>query len=148
MGFFLKSSTFNSEPFVEKEFYSDGAPCIVDGVDILDTLCPVSNKTGLRENPLSLIRKLVNDPAKQALLYSIIQELPTDNSQAFLDEDSKFEFCVQRLNVGTPAENDILFHHLESVIDLVSDSEKAAAVQNAAEKVAFGKSDVEIVDNA
>lgn len=148
MGFFLKSSTFNNESFVEKDFYRDGAPCIVDGLDILNTLCPVSKKTGLRENPLSLIRKLVNDPAKQALLSSIITELPTDNSQSQLDEDSKFEFCAQRLNVGTPAENEILMHHLESVIDLVADSQKAAAAQQAAEKVSFVKSDTEIVDNA
>lgn len=148
MGFFLKSSTFNNDPVAEKEFFCDGAPCIVDGVDILDILCPVSKKTGLRENPLSLIRKLVNDPAKQALLYSIIQELPTDDSQSGLDENSKFEFCAQRLNVGTPAENEVLFRHLESVIDLVVDSRNAAAAQQAVDKVTFGKSDSEIVDNA
>lgn len=148
MSFFLKSSTFNNEPFVEKEFYREGAPSIIDGVDILDTLCPVSKKTGLRENPLSLIRKLVNDPAKQALLYSIIQELPTDNSQVNLDEESKFEFCAQRLQVGTPAENEELFHQFESVIDLVVDSQKAAAAKQAAEKIAFDGSDKEIIDNA
>lgn len=147
MPFFLKHSLVGAS-LVEKAFEPKDVPCIIDGLDVLNTLCPVSKTTGLRENPLSLIRKLVQDPAKQALLFSIIQELPTDNSQASIDEDSKFEFCAQRLNVGTPAENEALYHHLESVIDLVADSEKAAAAQQAAEKVTFGKSDSEIVDNA
>ena len=119
--FFLKHSVVGA-PVVEKAFEPNGVPCIIDGVDILDTLCPVSKATGLRENPLSLIRKLVQDPAKQALLASIIHQLPTDNSQQNLDEDSKFEFCAQRLNVGTPAENEVLMQHLEKIIDLMADS--------------------------
>lgn len=145
--FFLKHSQVGS-PVVEKAFEPNGVPCIIDGVDILNTLCPVSEATGLRENPLSLIRKLVNDPAKQALLMSIIQELPTDNSQQNLDEDSKFEFCVQRLNVGTPAENELLLQHLEKVIDLMADSEKAAAVVESESKINFEQNDKEISDNA
>lgn len=147
MPFFLKHSVVGA-PVVEKAFEPNGVPCIIDGVDILDTLCPVSEATGLRENPLSLIRKLVQDPAKQALLMSIIQELPTDNSQQNLDEDSKFEFCAQRLNVGTPAENELLMNHLEKVIDLMVDSEKAAAAAESASKINYEKNDSEIIDNA
>ena len=147
MPFFLKHSVIGN-PVVEKVFEPNGVPCIIDGVDIINTLCPVSKATGLRENPLSLIRKLVNDPAKQALLMGIIQELPTDNSQQSLDEDSKFEFCAQRLNVGTPAENEVLLQHLEKVIDLMADSEKAVKASEAANKIAFDAPDKENIDNA
>lgn len=147
MAFFFKHSQVGSK-VIDKVFEPNGVPCIIDGVDILDTLCPVSEATGLRENPLSLIRKLVQDPAKQALLMSIIQELPTDNSQQNLDEESKFEFCAQRLNVGTPAENEVLMGHLEKVIDLMADSEKAAKASEAANKIAFDAPDKEIIDNA
>ena len=147
MPFFLKHSVIGA-PVEEKAFEPNGVPCIIDGVDVLNTSCPVSKATGLRENPLSLIRKLVNDPAKQALLMGIIQELPTDSSQQNLDEDSKFEFCAQRLNVGTPAENELLLQHLESVIDLMADSEKAAVASQAASKIDFNSSDKEITDNA
>lgn len=115
----------------EHSYNPNGVPQIIEGVDILNTLCPVSKKTGMRENFLSLIRKLVNDPAKQALLYQCIQEIPVDNSQANLDEDSKFEFCVQRLQSGTPAENALLLDSWERIVDLYKDSQKASAVQQA-----------------
>lgn len=119
------------QPIEVKEYNLNGCPCLIDGVDIINTLAPVSKKTGMRENLLTLVRKLVNDPAKQALLYQVIQELPTDNSQANLDEASKFEFCAQRLETGTPAENEKLLDSLQYVLDLQLDAEKAAAAQQA-----------------
>lgn len=115
----------------EKPYNSNGVPQIIEGVDIINTLCPVSKKSGMRENFLSLIRKLVNDPAKQALLYQCIQELPVDNSQANLDENSKFEFCPQRLQTGTPAENAVMLDVWQSVVDLYVDSHKAVVAQKA-----------------
>lgn len=117
------------QPIMVKEYNPNGCPRLIDGVDIINTLAPVSKKTGMRENLLTLVRKLVNDPAKQALLYQVIQELPTDNSQANLDEASMFEFCAQRLESGTPAENEKLLDSLQYVLDLQLDAEKAAAAQ-------------------
>lgn len=128
---------------IEHEYKSNGVPVIIDGVDIINTLCPVSKKTGMRENLLSLIRKLVNDPAKQALLYQCIAEQPVDNSQAGLDEEGKFEFCPQRLQVGTPAENAQLLDSYQAVVDLQLDSQKAAAAQQAlsSQGISFDGSD-------
>ena len=40
-------------------------PRLIDGLDVLEALCPVSKNTGLRENMLSLVRKMINDPAKE-----------------------------------------------------------------------------------
>ena len=114
----------------EKSFFvHKDLPTFVDGVDILDILCPVSKKTGLRENPLSLIRKLITDPAKQALLAQCLAEIPTDNSQNMLSEEEKFEFCMQRLQCGTPAENEVYAEHLRSVLDLAADAAKAQVVK-------------------
>lgn len=127
---YLVSNGFTNKGFVEKEFYRDGAPCIIDGVDLLDILCPVSKKTGLRENPLSLIRKLAADPAKQALLYQCLQELPVDNSQAGLTDDMKFEMTPQRLMVGTPAEQESLLESWSQIVDHhISSLEAQKAVQ-------------------
>lgn len=117
------------QPIEVKDYNPNGCPVLIDGVDVINTLAPVSKKTGMRENLLTLVRKLVNDPAKQALLYQVIQELPTDNSQANLDEASKFDFCAQRLETGTPAENEKLLDSLQYVLDLHLDAEKAAAAQ-------------------
>lgn len=128
---FLAANGFSNKDFKEKPFYRDGAPCIVDGVELLDTLCPVSKKTGLRENPLSLIRKLAADPAKQMLLYQCLQELPVDNSQADLTEDMKFEMTPQRLMVGTPAEQQVLFDAWAEVVDLHKSSIEAQKVAQA-----------------
>lgn len=127
---FAQFPSFSKPRKTEKEFYRDGAPCIIQGLDILNALCPVSKKTGMRENFLSLIRKLSGDPAKQALLMQCLQELPVDNSQAQLDEDAKFDMCPQRLEIGTPAENQVLFDHWADVVDLYKDSVQAQAVQN------------------
>lgn len=117
------------KPIKVKGYNPNSCPVLIDGVDIINTLAPVSKKTGMRENLFTLVRKLVNDPAKQALLYQVIQELPTDNSQANLDEASKFEFCAQRLETGTPAENEKVLDALQYVLDLQLDAEKSAAAQ-------------------
>lgn len=133
---YLAANGASNKGFVEKPFYRDGAPCLIDGVDILDSLCPVSKKTGLRENPISLIKKLANDPAKQALLLQCLQELPVDNSQANLPEDMKFDVVPQRLMVGTPAEQEQLLNMWSDVLDHHIDSLKAQQAAQAAEKAA------------
>lgn len=89
-------------------FVSKDIPCVLEGGDLLDALCPVNENTGLRENFITLARKLVNDPAKRALLMQVLQELPTDNSMSGLSDEDRFDMTPQRLNVGTPAENDEL----------------------------------------
>lgn len=131
------------EPF----FVAEDCPCIIDGVDVLDALCPVSKKTGLRENPLSLIRKLITDPAKQALLGAMLQELPTDNSQSGLTDDQKFEMCFQRLSTGTPAENDVIRDNLLAIIDNFNDQQKAI-IKNSQSKIMFNSDDAPAVDAA
>lgn len=105
------------ETFVEDVFKSD-LPSLIDGADIINTLAPVSKKTGLRENILSLLRKVVSDPAKQALLQSALQELPTDSSQQNMTDEQKVEFLAMRLSTGSPAEDD---NFRQVLTDIVAD---------------------------
>lgn len=101
----------------ERSFVCSAIPNVMDGADVIDTLCPVSEKTGLRENLLSLVRKLISDPAKQALLMPFLQQQPSDNSQSLLTDEDRFELCSQRLCTGTPAENDVLRDSLMSIFE-------------------------------
>lgn len=94
-------------------------PCVLQGREIIESLCPVSSKTGLRENILSLIKKLSADPAKGAMLMQCLQEIPQDTSMASLLEDDKFTFVANRLSVGTPAENEEYRKYLYSAIELL-----------------------------
>lgn len=121
MPFFLKHSNFNAKFVGEIPMIVGNAPCVIDGVDIINTLCPVNKKTGLRENILSLLKKLVSDPAKQALLLQCLQELPTNDGPQGVSDDILAEFCEQRLSVGTPAENAVL---RQQFMDLYEHSEE------------------------
>lgn len=105
-------------PVVEDSVFKSELPSLIDGADVINTLAPVSKKTGIRENLLSLLRKVVADPAKQALLQSALQELPTDNSQANMTDSQKVDFLAMRLSTGSPAEDDSFRSVLE---DLVAD---------------------------
>lgn len=120
MGFFRKANNCAPPLIVLELHYKGDMPYLCDGVDVLEMLCPVSKVTGLRENPLSLIRKLVTDPAKQALLYQFLQEVPTDSSQSNLSDEERFNMCIQRLDCGTPAENDAMREILMNVFDHAS----------------------------
>lgn len=105
-------------PVVEDSVFKSELPSLIDGADVINTLAPVSKKTGIRENLLSLLRKVVADPAKQALLQSALQELPTDNTQANMTDSQKVEFLAMRLSTGSPSEDDFFRSVLE---DLVAD---------------------------
>lgn len=120
MGFFRKANNCVPPQNVSELHYKGDMPYLCDGVDVLDMLCPVSKVTGLRENPLTLIRKLVTDPAKQALLYQFLQEVPIDSSQSNLSDEERFDMCFQRLDCGTPAENDAMREILMNVFDHAS----------------------------
>ena len=92
------------------------APRLIDGLDILDALCPVSKVTGLRENMLSLMRKVAGDPAKAALLSQALQEIPTVESLKGATDEQKVDYLVNRLDKGTPAEDDLIRSRLLEMI--------------------------------
>lgn len=92
------------------------APRLIDGLDILDSLCPVSKVTGLRENMLTLLRKVAGDPAKAALLNVALQEIPTVESLKGATDEQKVDYLVNRLDKGTPAEDDLIRSRLLEMI--------------------------------
>lgn len=88
---------------------------IVDGVDVYEALCPVSSVTGCRENPLQLLKSLVNDPQKGRLLDSILQELPSNNSPAGLSNDDLLEQLMPALEGTTFYEQDKFAERLMAI---------------------------------
>lgn len=101
-----KSDKFPSDTF---------SPYVIEGADIIETLCPVSKYTGTRENPLSLLAKITS--ADSALLNSVLQELPVIASDSNLSDDDRVNFLVSRLGSGTPAEDALLSSRLMNDLD-------------------------------
>lgn len=91
------------------------APAVLDGYEVFDLLCPVSKLTGHRENPLSLLDSLMNDPAKSRQIAAFMQELPTIDAPRGLSDDDLVGMMMDRLSTGTPAEDDKYRSMLESV---------------------------------
>lgn len=91
------------------------APLVIDGVEAYEVLCPVSKLTGHRENPLSLLKSLMNDPVKSRQLDAFLQELPTIDAPKGLSDDDMVDLMMDRLSTGTPAEDDKYRRMLESV---------------------------------
>lgn len=100
-------------------------PIIIQGVLEFDTLCPVSNFTGRRGNPLSLLTMALSDKNSR-LLDSIIQELPTIRDLDVSDDD-KLNLLVSRLDTGSFAEQDALTEQLSKVVDVLFPGDPAVA---------------------
>lgn len=120
------------------------APRVIDGVEAYEVLCPVSKLTGHRENPLSLLKSLMNDPVKSRQLDAFLQELPTIDVSKGLSDDDMVDLMMDRLSTGTPAEDDKYRRMLESVAgDIlnslgVSESKVEAVKSDSPEDVSIG----------
>ena len=113
-------------------------PRLIDGLDVLEALCPVSKNTGLRENMLSLVRKMINDPAKQRLLIGALQEIPTSNQPSSMTDDQKVDFLTMRLESGTPAENDSI---RQTLLDMIPDLPSGSSSPVSKDSIEFNKDD-------
>lgn len=116
-------------------------PCVIEGADLLDTLCPVSKFTGARESPFSLLGKITN--ANSDLLNAVLQELPVIASNPSLSDADRVEFLVSRLGSGTPAEDALLSSRLMSDIDALGlRNIKDDSVSDLDTKISFDPVDV------
>lgn len=105
---------------------------VIDGADIYEKLCPVSKLTGKRESPFKLLQKLSG--ADSALLNSVLQELPTVDSNPNLTDADRAQFLSLRLCDGTPAEQALLAEKLMFDINALGLSvEKSEAVAQVAD---------------
>lgn len=118
------------------------SPCICDGADVYDVLCPVSKLTGVRENPLRLLQSVL-PPDKVRLADAILQELPAVQSEnPNISDDDALDMVVSRLSIGTPSENSVVRERLASVADVLlpkQSTEPAPATEV--------KSDADIVES-
>lgn len=132
---------------ISSKFPSDRfAPSVIEGVELLNTLCPVSKFTGCRENPLSLLGKITG--ADSNLLNSVLQELPVIASDSRLSDSDRVDFLVSRLGSGTPAEDAILSSRLMNDLDALGlrSSSVKSSDSNSETAISFDSSDVSSSD--
>lgn len=123
---------FGLTPFIlnEHEKVSSDSPRVIQGADVYNALCPVSSLTGKRENALSVLKKVFSDPQKSRYINAILQELPSVRCMQGTDAD-RIAVLASRLDVGLPAENDMLTKALESMTDvLFADTNKVEKTSN------------------
>lgn len=88
---------------------------VIEGVELLDVVAPVSKFTGHRENPLSLLGKLTG--AKADVLNAVLRELPVVASDPRLSDEDRVAYIVERCSSGTPAEDALMAERLMNDID-------------------------------
>lgn len=94
-------------------------PTIIEGAEVYDCLCPVSKKTGHRENPLSLLVKVL-PPDKERLAASILQVLPSIHQEyPDISDGDAIDLCVDRLSSGSPYEDGLVRDALMNVADVL-----------------------------
>lgn len=139
----ITTSINNRVKYPQSEIFTSELPNLIDGVEVLDTLCPVSKKTGLRENPLTLLRKVVSDPAKARMLELALMELPSDNSYQQMSDEDKVNFLMMRLDSGTPSENEHYRNLLMDHISVLSPKQQEVAKESVDNgKISFTESPV------
>lgn len=105
---------------------------IIDGLEAYEVLCPISSVTGCRENPLQLLKTLVNDPAKSRALDMILQDLPSMSSPSGASVDDLFA-SLQSVFVDSAFYEDDKF--AERLMNISSDLLKSVGVEKPIEKV-------------
>lgn len=109
----------NLQPILDEKEFKDPNPVIIQGAELFDTLCPVSKLTGVRENPVSLLSRVL-DPAKARALDAVLQQLPAmRNEDPRMSDEDALDMCMARLETGTPAEDALVAERLASIADVL-----------------------------
>lgn len=121
-------------PSHNSNFEKINKPFVIEGVEVYETLCPISKLTGCRENPLALLKSLVSDPAKGRLLDSILMELPSIDNPKSLTPDDVFEQLKPVLQGSAFFDNDKFGERLmaisEDLLKTVGIEQKISKVEN------------------
>lgn len=102
---------------------------VLEGVELIDALLPVSALTGSRENPLTLL-SLGLKPSQERLAAQLLQEIQSDNSITAPD-DIDASMVASRLELGTFAERDAFDSHLASIADVLLANKQSVSVPDA-----------------
>lgn len=121
-----------------QRFFDSQAPVIIEGADIIESLCPVNPAIGRPDSPLNCLRMAL-DPAKSRLLDAVLQELPVVASMDVSDDD-KIDVLASRLEQGSFAERDNLVSALHSVADVLF-PKAADAVKDVDKSIEFSPTD-------
>lgn len=95
---------------------------VIDGAELIHTLCPVSKLTGLPMDLASAIRMALNDPKLNSLAMQVMQTLPAIPSDSRVSDEDKLDFIVNHMDIGTPAETDRVRDALMKVTDVLFNS--------------------------
>lgn len=93
------------------------APVLIEGLQELETLLPVSKLIGRRSDPLTLLKAQFSKDSR--LLDSLLQELPVVASDPKISDEDRFSVLAQRLSIGTPYEDEQLVQQLSKVADVL-----------------------------
>lgn len=115
-------------------------PNVIEGAELLDTLCPVSKNTGRRGNPLALLGKLTG--ADSNLLNSVLQELPVLRSDPRLTDEDRVAAIVERLATGSPAEDALISERLMKDIDALGLSSMSVDEVKPSDTIKFDSNEV------
>lgn len=101
----------------EIEYELPKAPVLIEGVQELNTLCPVNKLTGKRANPLAILNMVADGKVNERALKLVLQELPSQPQDSSMNDIQRFEFVQNRLSTGSPAEDAIVSERLFAVAD-------------------------------
>lgn len=96
-------------------FHEVVEPVVIEGADILHTLCPVNPLTGHPSSVLSILHHVTD--GNKALVDKILQDLPAVQ-QADVPDDVKIDMLAG-VDVGTFAEKDAFLSRLTDVASVL-----------------------------
>lgn len=130
--YFVSVDKFGNEPIIQD-------PILIEGADVYDIICPVSEFSGNRANPLDLLKLALPDKDYR-FLNSVLQEIPSIPSDPNLSDDDRVSMLTYRLSSGTPAEDEALMHSLLKVADVLFPNNGSDSVIS--DKIEFNPDDV------
>lgn len=90
---------------------------VIEGSQIINTLCPVSKLTKLPMDITSAISMAINDPSLSGLVSQIVQTLPSIPSDSRLTDGDRLDLLISNFDLGTPAETDRVRASLMEIAD-------------------------------
>lgn len=101
-------------PHFERVVPEDVQP-VMEGVELLDSLLPVSSVTGNRMSFYDALR-FVSGEKYSRQIDALLVEWPSVASDPRMTDDDRVDFLVSRLATGLPSEDDALREHLAKIV--------------------------------
>lgn len=113
----------NIKTFVDKETKLVSpvsfAPVVIEGMDIIEQICPINPLTNKRSSVLEALGSVVSDPKKRYLVDELIKELPSIRNNPNMDDEDRIAVLSERLETGTPFEDEQAAERLSEISDVL-----------------------------